>query len=366
MSDLREAIEKAFDSNEEEAPETSEATDFINEEETALETASSVPDAPNEDNAETYAQRELEGREKPEADSKGAKGEENLVVPPTESAAKASKAPASWTPKAREAWQKLPQEAQAEVMKREKEINRVLQESSQARSAVTELNNVLAPYKEGLIASGVHNPIQQVGNLLAVESRLRQGNQTEKALTVANLIKSYGIDIGELDNVLSNQGYGQQQQPQQNGSNPDIERLIAERMAPVNQFLQQQNQQKQWQEQQERQQATQTVESFSQGAEFINDVRMDMADLLDMASARGQSMTIQEAYNKACAIHPEISGIMKQREEQQRLMGTQNAMQRKRTAASSISGRQSGPTSGRGNDSLRGSIEDAWDAIAGG
>lgn len=380
MSELREAIEAAFEDNESEEtlPETGEIENSAGQDSASFDedlgdSADSADS--NDSNAHKENEREIKAArddlddKKPSPDKKGAPDAEKVGAHSGESTAKANKAPASWTPKAREAWAKLPEEARAEVMKREREINKVLQESSAARQAATELNNVLSPYKEGLIAAGVHNPIQQVGNLLAVESRLRQGNQTEKALTVANLIKSYGIDIGELDNVLSNQGYGGQQQqgqPQQGAHNAELERLIEQRMAPVNQFLQQQTQMQQYQQQQERQQATQTVEQFSQNAEFMNDVRMDMADLMDMAANRGQHMTIEDAYNKACMLNPEIAGVLKQREEQQRLMNTQNNMQRKRTAASSISGRQSGPTSQRSDDSLRGSLMDAWDAVTGG
>ena len=51
--------------------------------------------------------------------------------------------------------------------------------------------------------------------------------------------------------------------------------------------------------------------------EFYNDVRSDMADLLDMAANRGRQMSMQDAYNTACAAHPQISKVMAGRQAQQ-------------------------------------------------
>ena len=346
MDELRAAFDEAFAQDEEDqaaSQEQEETTSYEEpEQDTSEELEASAEEATREESTEEPAGEAPEiAPEKSQAD-----------------APKKEKAPASWSAKAREDWAKVPPEAQAQVMKREKEINRVLQETAGARQAANELNQVLAPYKDGMIASGVNTPIQAIGQLLATESRLRAGTHQEKALTVANLIKNYGVDIGELDNILSGQGF--QPAQQQGGYNSDVERLLEQRLAPVNQFLQQQQYKQQMQVQQEQQAAVQTVESFSANAEFINEVRMDMADLLDMSSARGQSMTIEEAYNKACAINPEVSSVMSQRQKQQQIMGTQNDITRKRNAASSINGHRGGGSTAKPSDSIRDGLLSAW------
>ena len=138
--------------------------------------------------------------------------------------------------------------------------------------------------------------------------------------------------------------------------------MIDQKMAPFNQYIAQQQQAQQQYQYQQQQQAHSTVAQFGQNAEFLNDVRMDMADLIDMATARGQTMTIEEAYQKACAIHPEVSKIIKQREEQARIMGTQNLTQQKQNAASaSLTGKQSGDGAPNGEMSLYDTIKAAWD-----
>lgn len=356
MDELRKAFEDAYTESEKQGA--------IEEEETSDEPESghveeSTPDSePSEDTAtdtttdDTSVEKAIKDKEAPEKPAENKEAAAPIV----------EKAPASWSAKAREAWGKLPQEAQAEVMKREREVNKVLQETAGARNLATQLHGVLAPYKDGMMANGVSNPIEAIGSLLATESRLRAGNSQEKALTVANLIKSYGVNIQELDNILSNQGYSPQQQQQTGqGYDPRIEQMIEQRMAPVNQFLQMQQQQYKQQEQYQRQQAVQTVTGFAEKAEFINEVRMDMADLLDMAAARGQQMSIEDAYKKACAIHPEVSSVMAQRDKERALMGSQSEINRKKTAAASITGLQRGPSANKGHDSLRSTISSIWD-----
>lgn len=262
------------------------------------------------------------------------------------------KAPYGWTPTARETWGNLPKAAQQQIIKREREVEEVLRQSATARQAVTELNRVLEPHRERMMASGVQNPIQMLGTMLDAERRLSSGDPQTRAATIANLIKGYGVDIEVLDGLLAGQVKA--------SPHADIERLIDQRLAPVNQILQQQEAFTRQQRQEAERAIAQTVNTFSSQAEFIEDVRLDMADLLDMAAARGQTLSLEEAYKKACAIHPEVSKVMADRERQQQLMGTQTALQQKKNAAVSITGVQRGATV-NGSLGLRDQIAAAWD-----
>jgi hypothetical protein len=98
------------------------------------------------------------------------------------------------------------------------------------------------------------------------------------------------------------------------------------------------------------------IEMFSKDPknEFYNDVRSDMADLLDLANNRGQDMTLQQAYDKACAMHPQISQIMASR-------AARNNAQDKRRAAASISGSPGGPGEAAEPTSTRAALEAAWE-----
>ena len=42
------------------------------------------------------------------------------------------------------------------------------------------------------------------------------------------------------------------------------------------------------------------VPDFAAGNEFLADVRLDMADLIDMAAKQGRPLNLQQAYDRAC------------------------------------------------------------------
>lgn len=335
-NDLMEDLEAAFDQHDEEATPVEETE--------TLETASEevnddavVDDTPTE-STEEATEAPIE-----------AAAEEEKAPEVEEKAPKIDKAPASWSPKAREAWGKVPEAARAQVAKREAEVNQVLQNSSQARKAMGQFNETLAPYKDGLMAAGHADPFSAINNILGNERTLRAGNAQEKAVKVAQLCKQYGVDINMLDSALAGEDIPQQAQ-QQPMLDPRVDQMLA-----------QQAQQQQYVQQQRQQQANGAVAEFSQSAEFLPDVRLDMADMMDAAAKRGQAMDMEKAYNLACAAHPEISGILAERKQQESILGGTNALEAKRTAAgASLTGRQSGTGGVNGNMSLRETLEAQW------
>jgi hypothetical protein len=80
-----------------------------------------------------------------------------------------------------------------------------------------------------------------------------------------------------------------------------------------------------------------------------------MADILDMASKRNLNMSLHEAYNRACQLHPEVSRILSGR--------TSAPTQKQRRAASSISGSPGGTGESAKANSVRDAIEMAWDSV---
>jgi hypothetical protein len=179
------------------------------------------------------------------------------------------------------------------------------------------------------------------------------GSPEQKAVKMAAMIQHYGIDINALDSAL----VGQTPTP---SPNAEMEHMLNERMAPVNQLLNEINSRNDQAQQRTVADAESSVAAFE--GEFLSDVRNDMADLIDMASARGQEMTLKDAYDKAILLRPEIQTVLSDRKSNEDLLGNQNKINGKRAAASSLSGRQSGDGKGGGAMSLRGSILDAWDA----
>lgn len=335
------------------------AIELVDDDEEVLDEGGSVPEIQEETGGEQPATPEdtpPEAEKSPESE-KISPVNDPETEPKKGKEVKGEKAPASWSPQNRESWSKLPDNVKAQVAKRELEVNKVMQDSATARKAAAHLNQVMAPYQQGLIAAGYSDPFTAINAVMQAESSLRVGNAQQKASAVANLIHQYGVDIGQLDSILAGSPQNHQASP-----NADIESIIDQRMQPFNDFVQQQQVEQQYVQEQGRITADNEVYNFSDNKEFINDVRMDMADLLDMASQRGQTMTLDQAYAKACAIHPEISKVIDQRQEQQRVMGTQKMTAAKKNAASaSLTGSQGGVGGGNSELSLYDTIKAAWD-----
>jgi hypothetical protein len=162
------------------------------------------------------------------------------------------------------------------------------------------------------------------------------------------------VDIGTLDTVLSGSTVSQAQPQVQN---QHFEDLLNQRLAPMQQFLNQQ-------QEAVKSKAVNEVRAFAEKAEFINDVRMDMADLIEFSANRGTPITMQQAYQKACALNPQVSQVLQERAQKQKLLGTQNTLNEKRAASASLSSNRggSGGVNGRGM-SLRSDLLNAIDGM---
>lgn len=265
------------------------------------------------------------------------------------------RAPASWRPGAREAWGKLPADVRAEVHRRERETARVVQESAQSRQVAERINTLQQQYAPALQAEGV-DAITASANLMSLASRLRFGTPVEKAHLAATIIRNYGVDVQALAAALDAAPvplHGQAQQRQQPPSDPRVDQLFQQLGA-----MQQQRQQ------QVVERATTEVEEFGSKQEFFEDVREDMADLLEMAAKRGVDLTLQQAYERACAMHPDVSQVLAARQRAAQAGNSQQSTQRARAAASSVRGTPSGAPVTQATD-LRSTIEAAIEQVGG-
>ena len=336
MSDMRDDFEEAIEAvGEEEQPED------VNHGEIAEDTSATQEEPAAEAAPETEAEPagdETEDTPAAQADSGGSASD-----------GEHGKAPAGWTPAERELWAELPDSVRARVSKREKEISDGLNDQVENRKLGQRYNDIASNYQATFAAEGfANNPADAVEGLVKVVTGLRFGSPEQKAQQIAGFIKTYGVDISMLDGMLAGAAPSPEQQ-----QNNQMQDMMDQRMAPVNQLLERINQAQTDRNSATNQQAGTDVNAFSEQAEFINDVRMDMADMMDMAAQRGQNMTLQQAYDKACAINPEISKVMADRVENDRIMGNNQTVQQKMNAASSIHGEQGGTGGGSEDLSLR-------------
>ena len=214
------------------------------------------------------------------------------------------KPPVGLSPEAREEWANVPPAVKDHIARNEQRMEGMAQKYGHNAKRAEAMDRSLAPYAQLFAMNG--GPGETLPALLQTASQLQMGSGPQKAQAVANIIKQFGIDIKTLDNMLV-------------GESPPQE-----------------------------------VQQHSQN-EFYNDVRSDMADLLDMAANRGRKMSMQEAYNTACAAHPQISKVMQSRQ-------SSKSVQQKRQAASSIYGTSGGSMAASAPNSVAAALNDAWDS----
>lgn len=272
------------------------------------------------------------------------------------------KAPVSWKATVREKWESLPPEVQEEVLRREGETTTSLAQAVENKRFRESFKEAVAPYEGMLRAEGLE-PMAAVGTLLQTAMALRTAPPGHKAQMLSNmartfqvpvtdmvvdLVRSGAVSIEALDSALAGQptnghagGGGHAFDPNQFAQ--QVERSIMQRLVGQR-------------DQSLKTQSAKQIEEFSQGKEFLDDVREDMADIMEMASRRGASMTLEQAYERACRMHPEVSKVMSQRDAAKAAKAKQEELQRSKLATSSVRSEPSGGGGAGGARTLRDSL----------
>ena len=353
MEDLEEAFDKSETPLAEEQEEQQELPPNDDEEgQEASEEAADDTDtsAESEGGAEGDEGDEPEVPESADDGSVEGEGEDGAEGAGTEDEGDTGRPPVSWTPEVREHWDKLPKEVRAEVTRREKEITEMMGQTTGARRFAQEWTDMVKPYEPLMAAQGA-NPYTGVKRLLEIGAGLSLGNKEQKADIISNLIKQYQIDVETLDGMLS--GQHQPDPMQQIGS------LIDERLAPLQQRY---SQEEQYRQQQSQQAVQSELNQFKEANPFYEDVRNDMADLMEISAKRGEQLSLQQAYDRACAMNPKVSKVISQRQAAEAAAKRKKEAESKRRAASSVR-----PSAGAGGaaptdpGNLTDALSAAWD-----
>lgn len=334
---LRDAIEAAIEEPTQEAVQT--APEAAAPEPQTSEPAAPVEasaEAPEESEQDLNALAEEQGQPRDDDGKFASRMQPGPKPGPKQPAA--DRAPASWKPDVREHWGQLPEPVRAEIARREVEHARFMQETAEARRTAESVSQVIQPYLHFIKAEG-SNPIQAIDNLMSTAARLRTGTGPELATLVAGIVNQFGTGrfgpqfIEMLDSALAGQ--------QPRAADPQtaqVEQLLNQKLAPVQNMLHQFQQVQAQAQYQAQAQAQNEVAQFLNQAEFGEDVREDMADILETAQKRGKSMTLQEAYETATYMNPSVRKVMQQRQAAQGAQVQTQAAQRAKAAAVSVSG----------------------------
>lgn len=345
---MRDALEAAFKEADQTLPETNDEPIAAVEHEPASEPASEpVAQEVSQDlndlaeKAKDDKPRDESGKFKPkeQTEQPAQEVQDQGMQPGPKSGPKShpDRAPQAWRPDVREHWAQLPENVRSEIQRRETEHAKFIQESSEARKTNEALMKTIAPY-EAFIRAENSNPMQAIDNLMSTAARLRTGTAPELAQMMAGLVNQFGTGrfgnqfIEMLDSALAGQA------PKHDPQQAALEQMFNQKLAPVQQMLSQFQQAQVQQQQAATQSAQNEVSDFLSKAEFAEDVREDMADLMEAANRRGQNLSLVDAYKKACLMNDNVRAVLSQRTKAQGAQQHTQAAQKARSAAVQVSG----------------------------
>lgn len=371
--DRRAALEAAFDKHSE---EETEDTSVIEGESSEVEQEATED---SQDTGEQIREKDAalempEGGKKepktPSSEPMGAKAKETQPKEKKEDealgrAAQAAsggadtKPPISWKAAAKEQWAKLPLDIKNEVLRRETEISKYISANDHHRKFTEGFAKTVQPFMPLIQAQG-STPLQAVRNLMTTAAGLSTGSTEQKARIVAEIIGNYGVDVETLDKILASGAH-----KTSNSGSGHVDPAIMQALRPMYEFMGEVRQAREMSEQRKRQEAEALIEQHS-NLPFFDDLAEDIADIMEIAAKRGVELNLQQAYEKAVALNPDISKVINQRKaaEEARANGGTRLAKAKR-AASTITG---APVGGSGGSSApksrRDALEAAWEEHA--
>lgn len=225
------------------------------------------------------------------------------AVPPLGAGAQpvaAKPPPPSWTPDEREAWAGLSPAAQAAILRREEDADRLSKDHSSARSVLERLEKSVSPYRDLLDPK---DPFSTIADLLHTRKQLQYGAGPQKqglllemakafgvpidAAFAAGLINNHKLDVEAINAQMSGGGQPTHHAPQ----SPDAIRAMIQEEAKT----QARTYVEEMQREQRNQAAQAQVEAFKAKHEYFNDLEPSMIGLV----RGGVCKTPEDAYATA-------------------------------------------------------------------
>lgn len=254
------------------------------------------------------------------------------------------KAPTSWRGPAQAKWAAVDPEIRAEVLKREDDMHKGLQQYKGKADTFDVLDAEIRPY-EALIRAAGTNPQTAIRDFFNTAYLLKTGTPESKLDTLLNIAQEYGVDLELLPQVMDKRTAGTPIVP------PEV-RQLEQQVAQLRGSLeQQQTQQKQQHEAAEREayeEVVQEIAAFAAKNPHYEAVKLDMAALIES----GRAKSPQDAYDKATWANSEVRAL---------LLAEQHAATRKQAADKAAAARKASST----NVTTRGAPPSAKTAVVG-
>lgn len=258
------------------------------------------------------------------------------------------KAPQSLRPLLREKWAALPEDWQGEIDRLERDAKTGIEKNAEAAKFREQFQQVAAPYQAML---GGADPVQATRNLFQAAHTLNYAPPQQKAQLLARMIQDSGAPLELINAALEGGGAtAATGQPKAMDQESIIQQVRKEFQAQ--------------QQQQEQTRIMKDIESFKAGHEFYADVEPDMVELINLSRGRGVTMTLEQAYNRAIQLHPEVSAALKQREAAQAVTATKAATARAIAASTPVKSQPSPHSNGVKPKTALEAVEAAWETLS--
>lgn len=319
-SDVASDLRKAFDElDRQEAAE---------KEETSPEASEKVEEAKKEPVTERSSEEKTGHSPEVKAETKEAVTETKELLSP----------PSSWSIETKAKFATLDPLVQKEVLKRETDFHKGIEEYKTDAKTHREWMQVVQPYMP-LIQSKGGTPIGAINNLLNTAYQLEQNPQA----VIQRLANQYGVKLGN--------------ETEQPHVDPLVSQLMQEVQSLKGTFMQKHQQQ----EQMSATQANEEIVKFASDPKniYFNDVRNSMASLIQT----GEASNMQEAYNKACRMNDKVFAAISEQErtanEQKRILEAKQKAANAKRASFDVSG-SGAVTNGKSEMTLRDQLEAAF------
>ncbi len=267
--------------------------------------------------------------------------ETTQTEPPKPGEPDTTHAPPSWKIGARSVWDKVPLDVRKEVHRREIETQQSLSQTQTHRRFAEDVQRSLGPLLPTLQAQGV-TPQRLIADYARFDMALRSGDPAQQAMNLARLIKAHNVPIEVLADAIDGK------MTPTRGRDPTVDEIRAQIKEEMRQEWQQHQRQAEYKSH------SQTVGEFAKKADptlFNDDVRHDMAALIEAAAARGVELSLQDAYDRAIRANPEAWAITQQREQAKAAATQHEATKRAQAASGSLKSRPASPVGGESRGS---------------
>lgn len=286
--------------------------------------------------AKKEAAKEAVKEVEPQQDSAPKAQEEQTAEQPATEQKERIAPPAHWGGAAKVRWEKLPATVQEAISKDYEAL-------AGKEKGYGALEQVLGPHRQSL-SMRYGDEVQGIKTLLAYAQALDK----DPVGTLQYIAKERGIDLTQF----GAQPQGQAQEP---NLQQLVQQIVQQHIAPITQQLQH--------SQTSHVQAQ--IEAFSKDPRYpyFNDVRVQMGALIHAYGQSGKNLTLEQAYEMAVNADPAIRAQI-QAQQQEKIEAERAKKLAEAKAAQTIKGApgHGGAVNGAQAATLRGSIEEAWNA----